>query len=99
MNIQIIKRDGSKELFEPEKISRVVIAAGLDPQDAQKIITYVETELKDKNITETTSLNIRDLVVTALETVSKSAHDMFVWYQSTKSATPNAPRAGAPQSS
>ena len=35
MNLQVIKRDGSIEDYNEAKITRVVIAAGLNPDQAQ----------------------------------------------------------------
>lgn len=80
--MDVVKRDGSKELFDAAKITRVVIAAGLDQSKASLLTEDVVNQLK--NQPEVTSLQIRDLVSTRLRAVDQYAAGLYDWYQKTK---------------
>lgn len=82
--IQVIKRDGSVEDFEVEKIIRVVGAAGLTDTDAEELGKKIEKWAEKQNKEELTSLEIRDKVVELMHDYDEMAADMFVWYQKTK---------------
>lgn len=83
-DIQVIKRDGSVEDFEIEKIIRVVKAAGLTDTDAEELGKEMEKWANEENKEELTSLEIRDKVVELMHDYDDMAADMFVWYQKTK---------------
>lgn len=80
--MDVIKRDGSRENFDPAKIAKVVKAAGLDSQKAEKLAGEVIQELKGKS--QVTSLQIRDIVSNKLKTVDEYAAGLFDWYQKTR---------------
>lgn len=82
--VMVVKRGGSKEPFDPEKISRVVAAAGLRPVEASELAEGVArwVELQDKS--EITSIEIRDRVFRELEKVDKYASGLYAWYQNLK---------------
>lgn len=46
-NIQIIKADGSKEIFDPEKLHKSLSGAGASEEVSQSIVSHIERELKD----------------------------------------------------
>lgn len=83
-NILVIKRDGSKEPFDPEKISQVVRAAGLEEDLAQKLTRDISIWIKALGQSEVSSLKIRDEVITELESLDEYVAGLFRWYQKTK---------------
>jgi transcriptional regulator NrdR family protein len=84
MNIQVIKRNGSKELFDPEKIDRVVVAAGLSPDKATTLVKNISDWVTNQKSGEISSLLLRDKVIEELEKSDEYAANMFAWYQKTK---------------
>lgn len=84
MNIVVIKRDGTKEDYDSEKVDRVVVAAGLTPDQATSLVESVGEWLKEKSTHEVTSLEIRDKVLVELKKRDMYAANMFEWYQKTK---------------
>lgn len=84
MEIQVIKRDGRVEAFQPEKIARVVKAAGLTDHQAQDLAKKVATWVKSLKKEKVTTLRIRDKVIEELEKVDEHAYNLYVWYQETK---------------
>lgn len=80
--LTIVKRDGSKEPFDANKIARVVQAAGLDQDQATRLAEEVENEVKTNQ--ELTSLQIRDIVSEKLKNVDEYAAGLYDWYQKTK---------------
>ncbi len=83
-DIQVIKRNGTTEVFTAEKIARVTQAAGLEPDQAEKLasdITGWVKSLPDKTVT---SLQIRDRVIEGLKHVDLMAANMYQWYDQTK---------------
>jgi transcriptional regulator NrdR family protein len=83
-DILVIKRDGSKEPFDPEKISRVVQAAGLEVDLAQKLTRDISIWINALGQSEVSSLKIRDEVITELESLDEYVAGLFRWYQKTK---------------
>lgn len=83
MEIKVVKRDGTIEAYDADKIVRVVSAAGLRPVDAaglsDKITSWLETKKG-----QVTSIDIRDKVFEELEKVDKYASGLFAWYQNLK---------------
>ncbi len=84
MSIKVIKRDGSKEDFMVDKISRVVEAAGLKNDEVQNVTKNTLDWLQQINAEEISSLQIRDKVIEELKKINGYAADMFVWYEQTK---------------
>lgn len=82
--IVVIKRNGARELFDPEKIARVVQAAGLRPIDASELAGRIDRWAKNKDTNEITSIEIRDRVFKEIEKVDKYASGLFAWYQNMK---------------
>lgn len=87
MNTLVIKRDGSKEPYDPEKIDRVVVSAGVTPDQATEIVTRISNWIKEKNVGEISSLELRDKVIAELRQTDSYAANMFEWYQKTKEKT------------
>lgn len=84
MDISILKRDGSTESFQPEKIVRVLLAAGLEEDSTQAIADHVAAWAAGLNEPQITSLQIRDQVQAELDQVNSYIAGLFRWYQKTK---------------
>lgn len=83
-NVVIIKRDGSTENFDKNKIAKVVKAAGLNDSQAailsENIYAWGEQSGKEK----ITSLEIRDKVLEQLKIIDGNAAGLYEWYEKTK---------------
>jgi len=88
MRTYVMKRDGSKEVFDPAKITRVVTAAGLNSSEAAKLTKSVGDWIRKQNKQLISSLKIRDKVLQELKLVDEYAAGLFEWYQSTKENQP-----------
>ncbi|OGK25286.1 hypothetical protein A3A46_03730 [Candidatus Roizmanbacteria bacterium RIFCSPLOWO2_01_FULL_37_13] len=84
MNLQVIKRDGSIEDYNEAKITRVVIAAGLNPDQAQTLASAIAKWIKKNTLTKLSSLKLRDKVLEELKKANKDAANLFSWYEKTK---------------
>lgn len=84
MNIHVSKRDGSVEPFEPQKIKKVVIAAGLDENRANTVVANIVAWAQGHDDQTITSLSIRDRVLHELKLMDEYSANMFAWYQKTK---------------
>jgi transcriptional regulator NrdR family protein len=84
MGKKVIKRDGSIEDFLPEKIARVVKAAGLEPKKARALVNTLNDWAVASPKEEISSLEIRDKVLTELKKTDTSVANLFAWYQKTK---------------
>lgn len=95
MGALIIKRDGSTEPYEEEKIVRVVQAAGLRPIDAEELAKKITSWIETENKASVSSIDIRDRVFMELEQVDKYASGLFAWYQTTKDKSYKPDKASA----
>jgi len=84
MNIQVIKRDGSREKFSIINIAKVVTTAGLTPEQAKTLAQHIESWALATGKDEVTSLEIRDQVLMELKKVNANAADLYTWYQQSK---------------
>ena len=84
MAIQVIKRDGTLEEFEKEKIERVVAAAGLADDQAKNLANKIAAWLESAGKQQVTTLQIRNRVVSELQKINQFAYNAFVWYGKTK---------------
>lgn len=84
MRKQVIKRNGSIEDFHPEKISRVLEAAGMDTDEAVTIAKFVEDWVISRSDKKISSLLIRDKVLERLLEVNPTVANLYAWYQKTK---------------
>ncbi len=83
-HLQIIKRDGSKEPFDLDKIARVVTAAGLEPDETDRLVNKLTDWINSLNKVEISSLEVRDQVLLALDSINTSVANLFRWYQKTR---------------
>jgi len=75
MSIVVIKRDGSKEEFIPEKIVVSCLKAGAPVDVARKIAKIVEAKLLEQNVKE---VSARDLTRMILNLLKKENEE---WYR------------------
>ncbi len=83
--ITVIKRNGDKELFSPEKISKVVHAAGLTEKQADELARKVSGWISSSGLQSVTSIQIRDQIITGLKNIDQHVADLYRWYEQTKS--------------
>ena len=79
----VIKRDGTKEDFQQEKIARVVKATGLSEDEANLLAQNVTVWITNQQETITT-LQIRDKVIAELQNGHIYAAGLYEWYEKTK---------------
>lgn len=84
MKVEVIKRDGTIEGYDEAKIVKVVIATGLEPEQARTLAVNVTKWIRDNSLSKVTSLQIRDKVVEGLKQVDKYSANLFAWYEETK---------------
>ncbi|MCL5675883.1 MAG: ATP cone domain-containing protein [Patescibacteria group bacterium] len=84
MEIKVKKRDQSLENFEPEKVSRVAAAAGLNKEKAEAVSQNVARWIKDLNQSVVDSSQIRDKVIEELKQKDGFAANLYTWYEKTK---------------
>jgi len=82
--ILVVKRDGSKQHYDPDKIAQVAIAAGLETSKTAKLTQAVNDWIESLNRLEVTSLEIRDKVLSVLVKLNPQVADLYRWYQKTK---------------
>uniref|UniRef100_A0A7J3QF96 ATPase n=1 Tax=Ignisphaera aggregans TaxID=334771 RepID=A0A7J3QF96_9CREN len=75
MSITVIKRDGSKEEFIPEKIVVSCLKAGASSEVARKIAKIIEGRLLEQNISQ---ISAKDLTRMILELLKKENEE---WYR------------------
>ncbi|OGK18779.1 transcriptional regulator NrdR [Candidatus Roizmanbacteria bacterium RIFCSPLOWO2_12_FULL_40_12] len=79
--ILVIKREGKRERFDPEKLRRGIIRATgkttVTAQQIENIVTQVESEIKQGDATEIESKAIGNLVAKHLKKIDKVAYIRF----------------------
>jgi len=85
--IQVMKRDGSLERFDEEKIARICEALGLSPTQERDLLANIEqrvkSEAKEGKIPSTV---IRQYVVDELKKIDEYVAEQFIWYYKIASA-------------
>ena len=84
MEIEVIKKDGSREPFDQDKIARVVTAAGLKPQEGFELALVVAKWAKESAKDQISTGEIRNRVVEELQKVNPTASAAFLWYEKKK---------------
>ena len=84
MKFQVIKKDGTLEDFEKGKIERVITAAGLSQEQAEKLADDIEKWAETSGKNQITTLQIRNQVLLELKGLNEFAANAFVWYEKTK---------------
>ena len=82
--IIVIKRDGAREEFNPDKLIQVAEAAGLELPKAVQLAQSIKEWINKLNRKQVTSIEIRDRVQEVLLSLDRHVGDLFRWYQKTK---------------
>jgi transcriptional repressor NrdR len=77
--VKIIKKDGKKEEFIPEKIVVSTIKAGAPPETAREIAKKLEAQLKKLNEMSTTEL--REMILDMLDEKNKEWKENWLVYE------------------
>ncbi len=79
--LMVIKKDGTKETFDRQKLMRGLIAAtvkrNVDVTVLERLIADIEGELRDQGITEISSQELGRLVLVRLLDIDKVAYVRF----------------------
>ena len=94
MKIQVIKKGGSLEDFEKDKIERVTTAAGLSQDQAKKLADDIGKWAENLEKKQIPTLQIRNQVVAKLKNINQFAYSAFVWYAKTKDRGLNSGESG-----
>ena len=81
---EVVKRDGSKEEYQEAKIERVVIAAGLAPDQGKALAEKVTVWINSQNNSDISTMDIRNIVTEELKKIDINAYNLYVWYENTK---------------
>ena len=77
----VVKRDGRKETFDRSKLMRGLLAAtvkrNLQIDELEGLISRIESELRDRGITEVSSEDLGMMVLQRLVDVDKVAYVRF----------------------
>ncbi len=90
--VMVIKRNGNREPFDPEKITKVISAAGVRPVEAAEVAEKISSWIESLRQKEVSSIAIRDRVFHELEGVDKYASGLYAWYQNLKDKKYQAPQ-------
>jgi len=79
--ITVIKQNGDRELFDRSKILRGIVRAcqktGITYLRLEALVDEIESELQQRTVREVSSLEIGDLVLEQLKTISEVAYVRF----------------------
>ncbi len=79
--LNVIKKDGSNEPFNRQKIMNSLVTAtvkrNISVSELDKIIDDIESELRDKGITEVKSSHVGEMVLVRLRDLDKVAYVRF----------------------
>jgi hypothetical protein len=84
MHINVKKRDGEVEAYNPENVRKVSVAAGMTEEEAQKLVEEVNKWVKRYEGKTVSSLKIRDIMIKEMPKINKYAADKFIWYENYK---------------
>ena len=81
MPLMVVKRDGRKETFERSKLMRGLLTAtvkrSVQVDQLEALISGIESELRDKGITEISSEDLGMMVLQRLVDIDKVAYVRF----------------------
>ncbi|MFH2021965.1 MAG: ATP cone domain-containing protein [Patescibacteria group bacterium] len=83
-NIKVLKRDGSLENFNQEKIHLVTKAAGLTEEQAKNLTKKAVDWVFSTGKSTVSSLDIRLKVAAMLKEISEYSAGLYEWYEKTK---------------
>lgn len=81
VNLVVIKKDGKREQFDRDKLSRGIIRSSektaVTMEDIERIVTEIERELRGADSVEVESKRIGQMVATRLKKIDKVAYIRF----------------------
>lgn len=83
-DVKVIKRDGTAEKFSPDKIHKVMRAAGMSEEQTKLLIASIMSWIAALNIESIDSVKLRDAILDEMKKLNKPAAGLFEWYQQTK---------------
>ena len=83
MNINVLKKGGSTEPFYKDKITRVITAAGLNPQESGTLSETINQWAQSQQDPIPTN-QIRNKVLEELQKINPHVADVFIWYEKSK---------------
>ena len=81
INIKVQKRDGKLEDYDPEKIKKVVKAAGLDEVKTEKLVKDINKWVSTLKKEKITSLQIRDRILVVIQKLDDYASKKYIWWE------------------
>ena len=81
---RVVKKDGSYEEFDQQKIARVTHAAGLEKEEADVLGNLIATWMEVSGTEDISSIAIRDKVIEEMRKINDHAANVFAWYEETK---------------
>ena len=79
--IIVIKKNGAKEEFDPEKVKKGMLKAcekrPISPEDIEIAVQEIERELRSRDSIEVTSMEIGEMVMEKLKAMDKVAYIRF----------------------
>ncbi len=79
--IMVIKKDGSREVFDPEKIKKGITKAcekrPISTDKINRVVREIETKLRDSNKNEIKTKTIGEMLVKELKKLDKVAYIRF----------------------
>lgn len=82
--LTVIKRDGSKEPFSTDKITKILRALSMSDENISIIMNHISDWVDSTKQAEITSLEIRDALLPAIAEIDEYAANMYTWYQNQK---------------
>lgn len=79
---EVIKKDGSREAFDIEKIRKVTVTAGLDDAKVNDLCARITKWVDEKG--SVTTPEIREQVLNYLQENDPSVYGLFKWYEDGK---------------
>lgn len=84
MDIHVVKKDGTLEVYDESKIVRIVVAAGLTPEEGQTLASNITKWINENSLTKVTTLELRGKVLEGLKAASEYAANLYLWYEKSK---------------
>jgi transcriptional regulator NrdR family protein len=83
-NIKVIKRDGTSEPFNTDKIIRVLNSAGLPESQSEQVVQKITSWINSNHLEIFKSLELKDKILEELEKLNPQIANLYKWYESTK---------------
>jgi len=84
MAIKVTKRNNTTIDYSPEKITKVVEAAGLSKEEAIDLTEAINKWLNERNDEKVASIQIRDRVIVEIQKRNESAAKKYIWFEKYK---------------